>query len=104
MDVDLVVSCPIVGDPLDARRQLRDELLIKDADVFIQGYRPGSLAAQGFSAAELLEINPNLIIGNLSAWGPDGLWSNNCQPLTSVVDLEIFLVLVNRANAVVVAC
>lgn len=50
--------------------------LIKDADVFIQGYRPGSLAAQGFSATDLLEINPNLIIGNLSAWGPDGPWSN----------------------------
>ena len=33
MHVDLVVSRAIVCDPLHARRQLRDELLVEDADV-----------------------------------------------------------------------
>ncbi|KAH7065754.1 CoA-transferase family III domain-containing protein [Paraphoma chrysanthemicola] len=51
--------------------------LIRTADVFIQGYRPGSLAAQGLSAEELVRINPNLIIASLSAYGPDGPWSQN---------------------------
>ena len=51
--------------------------LLRTADVFIQSYRPGSLAAQGFSNEELLKANPNLIIASLSAYGPDGPWSQN---------------------------
>jgi hypothetical protein len=49
--------------------------LLRTADVFIQSYRPGSLAAQGFSATELIGTNPNLILANLNAYGPDGPWS-----------------------------
>jgi hypothetical protein len=51
--------------------------LLQTADVFIQGYRPGSIAAQGFSTEELVKVNPNLIIANLSAWGSAGPWSQN---------------------------
>lgn len=51
--------------------------LLRTADVFIQGFRPGSIAAQGFSTEELVKMNPNLIIANLSAWGPIGPWSQN---------------------------
>jgi hypothetical protein len=50
--------------------------LVKDCDVFIQGYRPGSLAARGFSAKELANLRPGLIYANLSAFGPDGPWSD----------------------------
>ncbi|KAJ4986129.1 hypothetical protein SVAN01_08393 [Stagonosporopsis vannaccii] len=49
--------------------------LLSTADVFIQSYRPGSLAAQGLSNHELLTLNPSLIIASLSAYGPDGPWS-----------------------------
>ncbi|ORY11934.1 CoA-transferase family III domain-containing protein [Clohesyomyces aquaticus] len=51
--------------------------LLRTADIFIQGYRPGSLAAYGLSSEELVELNPNLIIASLSAYGPDGPWSKN---------------------------
>jgi hypothetical protein len=51
--------------------------LISTADVFIQSYRPGSLAAKGFSAEELHKANPSLIVASLSAYGPDGPWSQN---------------------------
>ncbi|KAL5403167.1 hypothetical protein PMIN04_012882 [Paraphaeosphaeria minitans] len=51
--------------------------LIRTADVFISSYRPGSLAAQGFSSDELVKINPNLVIATLNAWGEDGPWANN---------------------------
>jgi hypothetical protein len=50
--------------------------LIKDADIFIQGYRPGSLAASGLSIDQLVELNPNIVIANLSAYGQDGPWSS----------------------------
>ncbi|KAF2624670.1 CoA-transferase family III [Macroventuria anomochaeta] len=49
--------------------------LIRIADVFIQSYRPGSLAAQGLSNEECLALNPNLIIASLNAYGPEGPWS-----------------------------
>ncbi|KIW06064.1 uncharacterized protein PV09_03236 [Verruconis gallopava] len=51
-------------------------LLLKEADVFLQGYRPGSLANLGLSATVLHEINPHLIVANLSAFGTRGPWSH----------------------------
>lgn len=50
--------------------------LIKHADVFLQGYRPGALANLGLSQAAIHEVNPNLIIANLSAYGTKGPWSD----------------------------
>ncbi|KAF1927450.1 CoA-transferase family III [Didymella exigua CBS 183.55] len=50
--------------------------LLSTADVFIQSYRPGSLAAHGFSNQELLALNPKLVIASLNAYGPDGPWSH----------------------------
>ncbi|OLN83307.1 CaiB/baiF CoA-transferase family protein [Colletotrichum chlorophyti] len=49
--------------------------LLRTADVFIQGYRPQSLAGMGLSPEELTATNPGLILANLSAFGPDGPWS-----------------------------
>lgn len=51
--------------------------LLRTADVFIQSYRPGSLAAQGLSVEELHSLNPNLIVASLNAYGPHGPWSQN---------------------------
>ena len=50
--------------------------LLKDCDVFIQGYRPGSLANKGFSTAEIAKLKPGIICANLSAFGSDGPWSD----------------------------
>ncbi|UNI19301.1 hypothetical protein JDV02_005493 [Purpureocillium takamizusanense] len=51
--------------------------LIRDADVVIQGYRPGSLAARfGLTPEHLARINPRLaVVANLSAFGPAGPWA-----------------------------
>ncbi|KAF2808799.1 CoA-transferase family III [Mytilinidion resinicola] len=51
--------------------------LLRTADVFIQGYRPGSLASHGLSTADIIAINPNIVIGNMSAYGPYGPWAHN---------------------------
>lgn len=50
--------------------------LVKDCDVFIQGYRPEALAKKGFGPADLVKLNPSLIYANLSAFGPTGPWSD----------------------------
>jgi hypothetical protein len=49
--------------------------LVRGADVFLQGYRPGALAGLGVSSAALYEVNPDLIIANLSAYGTEGPWA-----------------------------
>ena len=64
---------------LSARIDLRAEpealkRLVKDADVFIQSYRPGSLAARGFSPEALAQLRPGIVCASLSAWGPSGPW------------------------------
>ncbi|KAI0551854.1 CoA-transferase family III [Xylaria curta] len=50
--------------------------LARTADVVVQGYRPGSLAARGLSAEELGKENPGIIVANLSAFGPEGPWKD----------------------------
>ncbi|KAL1606590.1 hypothetical protein SLS60_003995 [Paraconiothyrium brasiliense] len=51
--------------------------LIRTADVFLSSYRPGSLAAQGFSSEELTKTNPTLVVATLNAWGEEGPWAKN---------------------------
>ncbi len=51
--------------------------LIRDGrcDVFSQSYRPGSLAARGFSAERLAQLRPGIVWVELSAWGHAGPWA-----------------------------
>ena len=48
--------------------------LLAGADVFSQGYRPGSLAARGFAPEEAARMRPGIIYVELSAYGPAGPW------------------------------
>lgn len=48
--------------------------LIRDADVLIDAYRPGALAARGFGAEALAKLNPGLIHVALSAFSAAGPW------------------------------
>src|ERR1700723_2458674 len=48
------------------------EGLIREADVFIQNFRPGTAARLGGGAERLLEINPRLIYCSISGFGSSG--------------------------------
>jgi hypothetical protein len=51
--------------------------LLEDADVFLQGYRPGSLAAKGLDPELLASHSKHgIIVANLSAYGPTGPWAS----------------------------
>jgi hypothetical protein len=50
------------------------EELLAGADVLIQGYRPGALAAFGLDPDELRERHPALATVTLAAWGHTGPW------------------------------
>ena len=49
--------------------------LVRGADLFIQGYRPGALASHGFGPAELAALRPGIVCVSLSAYGRAGPWS-----------------------------
>lgn len=62
-------------DLTQPRDRAQFEELLAEADVLVQGYRPGALAAHGLSSAALAERRPGLVVVTLSAWGPDGPWA-----------------------------
>ncbi|MGB1213954.1 MAG: CoA transferase [Pikeienuella sp.] len=49
--------------------------LIADADVVIDGFRPGALAAKGFGAADIAALNPDISVVTLSAFADVGPWA-----------------------------
>ena len=55
---------------LDALRHL-----VGEADVFSQGYRPGTLGERGLSPQQLAEVRPGIVYVSLSAFGRVGPWA-----------------------------
>jgi crotonobetainyl-CoA:carnitine CoA-transferase CaiB-like acyl-CoA transferase len=55
------------------REKLAD--LVREAGVFIQGYRPGAVAAHGFGPDEVARLRPGIVYASLSAYGQDGPWA-----------------------------
>jgi crotonobetainyl-CoA:carnitine CoA-transferase CaiB-like acyl-CoA transferase len=49
--------------------------LVREADVFSQGYRPGTLAARGFSPETLAGLRPGIVVVSLCAFGHVGPWA-----------------------------
>jgi len=49
--------------------------LLRQAHIFVQGYRPGGLAALGFSPEACAELRPGIIAVTLSAYGHEGPWA-----------------------------
>ncbi|MGE0057311.1 MAG: CoA transferase [Dehalococcoidia bacterium] len=56
------------------REQLRT--LAKDADVFSQGYRPGSFASKGFDVDDLVKLRPGIVYVTICAFSENGPWSH----------------------------
>jgi hypothetical protein len=50
------------------------EELLAGADVLVQGYRPGALAAFGLDPRDVRERHPHLATVTLAAWGHTGPW------------------------------
>ena len=46
--------------------------LVKEADVLIENFRPGTLEGWGLDPAKLLELNPRLIVLRISGYGQTG--------------------------------
>lgn len=55
------------------RRTLED--LLGEADIFVQGYRPGAIAKLGFSPHAVASARPGIVYVSLSAYGEAGPWA-----------------------------
>lgn len=51
------------------------DALLREAHVFIQGYRPGALQALGLGPRELSARRPGIVCVSLSAYGTQGPWA-----------------------------
>jgi crotonobetainyl-CoA:carnitine CoA-transferase CaiB-like acyl-CoA transferase len=52
------------------------EQLVRDADIFLQAFRPGALASRGFGFSEVAALRPGIVYGSLSAYGDVGPWAS----------------------------
>lgn len=64
--------------------------LVKDADVLVEGYRPGRLAAHGFGPDDLVALRPGLIYVSVNCFGSGGPlasragWDQIAQAITGI--------------------
>jgi len=69
--------------------------LAAEADVVVAGFRPGALGGYGVSLDDLRDVNPALIVAELSAFGADGPWGGRrgfdsiTQTATGIVAAEM---------------
>jgi crotonobetainyl-CoA:carnitine CoA-transferase CaiB-like acyl-CoA transferase len=63
-------------DLREAANRERLQALLRDADIFVQGYRPGAIAQYGFSAEDAARIRPGIVCVSLCAYGYEGPWAN----------------------------
>jgi CoA-transferase family III len=68
--------------------------LVRECDVFVQGFRWGSFASRGFGPDELSRVNPRLIYVEANAYGFQGPWAERrgweqlAQAGTGLADLH----------------
>jgi hypothetical protein len=70
-------SCYLDLKTADGTAQLK--ALVRGADVFSQGYRPGMLSSLGFGPDELAEIRPGIVTLSISCFGADGPFSHRAR-------------------------
>ena len=62
-------------DLRDAAGQETLRALLREADIVVQGYRPGAIAAHGFGPQDAARIRPGIVYVSLCAYGHAGPWA-----------------------------
>src|SRR3546814_274972 len=82
--------------PIDLRKPEGQQLLrdlVKEADILIENFRPGTMEKMGCSWEELRSINPRLIMARISGFGQDGPYAERpcfdviSQAMSGLMDL-----------------
>lgn len=80
-EVDAVLPDTSIGkrsaflDLRDEHARARLRALIREADVFVQSYRPGALDAAGFGPEAVAALRPDIVYVSLSAYSHTGPWA-----------------------------
>jgi len=64
---------------IDLRQASERETLasvLRDVDVFVQGYRPRAIAAFGFGPDDVARMRPGIVYVSLCAYGQEGPWAS----------------------------
>lgn len=80
------------------------EKLASAADVFLQAYRPGGLAAKGFGVEELEKIRPGIISANLCAWGWEGVWKDRRGVCVAIDNPHCVLMMTFESRSLTHSC
>ena len=65
--------------------------LIRDADVFLEGFRPGVMNRLGFDYAAVRQLNPRIVYCSISAFGQEGALAHHPAHDMAVQALSGFL-------------
>jgi crotonobetainyl-CoA:carnitine CoA-transferase CaiB-like acyl-CoA transferase len=87
---------------LDLRKQADAEHLrnlLRESDILMENLKPGALAARGFSAQQIADLNPSLIYCSVSGFGAYSLYSGR-PAYDSVIQAMSGLMDIIRANDV----
>jgi crotonobetainyl-CoA:carnitine CoA-transferase CaiB-like acyl-CoA transferase len=60
-------------NPIDLAKVIK---LIKQADVMIENFRPGTMEKLGLGYEQVERMNPKIIYGSISGYGKEGPWRN----------------------------
>ena len=76
----------------------REELteLVRSADIFVEGFRPGVIGRLGFGWNAVRELNPRLVYCSISAFGQQGPYAHHPAHDLAVQALAGFLSVNNR--------
>jgi alpha-methylacyl-CoA racemase len=86
---------------LDLKKQASAEVvlrLVRDADVLVEGFRPGVAERLGLGPAECLDVNPRLIYGRMTGWGQAGPLADEPGHDINYISLSGILSAVGRAG------
>ncbi len=81
-------SCFLDFNLVGEADRLRD--LVRESDVFIEGYRPHRLEAHGFGAGDLMKLRPGLVYVSVNCYGSGGPfasragWDQIAQAVTGI--------------------
>lgn len=105
---------PMLGTPFDvlarSRRSLALDLkqdaakavvhrLIGQADVLIEGFRPGVMERLGFGPEPCLQANPRLVYGRVTGWGQHGPLAQAAGHDLNYIALTGMLAAIGRADS-----
>jgi len=72
--------------------------LLAEADVCLEGFRPGVMERLGLGPKECLEVNPKLVYGRMTGWGQEGPLSQNAGHDVNYIAITGVLHAIGRAG------